>query len=64
MENPAAGLDLPIRVVVFEDGSGQTLVAYHNPVALAESFGLTPEMKSFKMMSGALAKLTDAAIAE
>ena len=64
VENPAAGLDLPIRVVVFEDSSGQTIVAYHNPVALAESFDLTPEMKSFKKMSGALAKLTDAAIAE
>ena len=63
-ENPAAGLDLPIRVVVYEDSSGQTIVAYHNPTALAESFGLTPDMKSFQMMTGALAKLTDAATAE
>ena len=62
VENPAAGLDLPIRVVVYQDAEGQTVVAYHDPAALADSFGLSPEMKSFKMMAGALGKLTDAAI--
>ena len=62
VENPAAGLDLPIRVVVYQDAEGQTVVAYHAPAALADSFGLSPEMKSFKMMAGALGKLTDAAI--
>lgn len=64
LENPAAGLDLPIRVVVYEDASGQTIVAYREPAALAESFNLSPEMKSFQMMAGALTKLTDAATAE
>ena len=63
-ENPAAGLDLPMRVVVYQDASGQTIVAYHDPEALAESFGLSPDMKPFQMMSGALGKLTDAATAE
>lgn len=64
VENPAAGLDLPIRVVVYDDGSGQTVVAYHKPASLAADYGVSPEMKSFQMMSGALSKLTDAAIAE
>ncbi len=64
VENPAAGLDLPIRVVVFENAAGQTIVAYHDPASLAESFGLPADMKSFQMMAGALGKLTDAAIAE
>jgi len=64
VENPAAGLDLPIRVVVFENASGQTIVAYHDPASLAESFGLSPEMKSFQMMAGALNNLTNAAISE
>ena len=64
VENSAAGLDLPIRVVVFENADGQTMVAYHDPASLAESFGLSPNMKSFQMMAGALAKLTDSAIAE
>lgn len=64
VENPAAGLDLPIRVVVFENAAGQTIVAYHDPASLAKSFGLPADMKSFQMMTGALGKLTDAAIAE
>lgn len=63
-ENPAAGLDLPIRVVVFENESGDTIVAYHRPAALADSFGLSPEMKPFQMMAGALDKLTDAATSQ
>lgn len=63
-ENPAAGLDLPIRVVVFENPEGKTIVAYRKPGALAAEFGLAADMKSFKMMGGALGKLTDAAIAE
>lgn len=64
LENPAAGLDLPIRVVVYENASGQTIVAYREPAALAESFDLSPEMKSFQMMAGALTKLTDAATSQ
>lgn len=64
VENPAAGLDLPIRVVVFENADGQTVVAYHDPTALAESFGLSAEMQSFQMMTGALNNLTNAAISE
>lgn len=64
VENPAAGLDLPIRVVVFEDATGQTVVAYHDPSSLAESFGLPADMQSFQMMAGALNNLTNAAISE
>lgn len=63
-ENPEAGLDLPIRVLVYENSDGQTIIAYHDPAALAESFGLSPDMQSFQMMTGALANLTGAASAE
>lgn len=64
VENPAAGLDLPIRVAVYQDDAGQTIVAYHSPASLADSFGLSPDMKSFQMMGGALTRLTDAATAK
>jgi uncharacterized protein (DUF302 family) len=63
-QNPAAGLDLPIRVVVYQDTAGDTIVAYHDPKDFAASVGLSPDMQSFQMMAGALNKLTDAAIAE
>jgi uncharacterized protein (DUF302 family) len=63
-ENPAAGLDLPIRVAVFQDAAGKTIVAYHDPATLAESYGLAPDMKPFKMMETALNNVTNAAISQ
>lgn len=62
-ENPAAGLDLPIRVVVYEDAAGATIVAYHAADKLAADYNVPGDMKSFKMMAGALEKLTSAATA-
>jgi len=63
LENPAAGLDLPIRVSVFEDADGKTIVAYHPPSDLVEAYEIDEDLKSLKVMGGALDKLTNAAIA-
>lgn len=63
-QNPAAGLDLPIRVVVFQDNNGQTHVTYHNPSQIAEDYGIPADFKALQMMGGALDKLTGAATAE
>lgn len=63
-QNPAAGLDLPIRVVVFQDADGKTNVAYHNPSRIAEDHGIAGDFKALTMMGGAVDKLTGAAIAE
>lgn len=62
--NPAAGLDLPLRVVVFADAEGATQIGYRAPNRLAEDHGVSADLAAFKTMSGALNKLTDAAIAE
>lgn len=63
-QNPAAGLDLPIRVVVFQDGMGKTTVAYHNPSRISDDHGVAGDFKALTMMGGALDKLTGAATAE
>ncbi|MEW7008562.1 DUF302 domain-containing protein [Lentilitoribacter sp. EG35] len=63
-QNPAAGLDLPIRVVVFQDTDGKTNVAYHNPSRIADDHGLPADFKALQMMGGAVDKLTGAATAE
>lgn len=63
-QNPAAGLDLPIRVVVFQDADGKTNVAYYNPSRISEDHGIAGDFKSLTMMSGAVDKLTGAATAE
>lgn len=60
--DPKAGLDLPIRVVIFEDAAGNTLVAYHDPQQFAASYEVPADLKSLGMMAGALGKLTDVAV--
>jgi uncharacterized protein (DUF302 family) len=59
-----AGLDLPLRVLVFEAADGTTTVAYHAPLDLVETHGLPNDAEYIKMMTGALDKLTSAAIAK
>jgi len=63
-KNPAAGLDLPIRVVIFQDTDGTTTVAYHNPARIAEDYAVPADLKALKVMAGALDKLTGAAISK
>lgn len=58
-----AGLDLPLRVLAYSGSDGTTRVVYHAPSSLAETHGLPAEAKYVQMMSGALDKLTNAAIA-
>lgn len=58
-----AGLDLPMRVVVFDD-NGQTTVAYHAPARLAKDHNVPADAEVLAKITGALDKLTGAAIAE
>jgi len=59
-----AGLDLPLRVVAYEDADGKVFVAYHNPSELSDDHGIPADAGVLKKMTGALDKLTDMAIAE
>lgn len=59
----AAGLDLPLRVVVWEAEDGTVFLAYHDPADLA-ALGVPANSEVVKMMTGALDKLTGAAVAE
>ena len=60
--NPAAGLDLPIKVLVWQDGD-KVMIGYLDPDALKARHDVSGADKSFQMMAGALKKLTDAAAA-
>jgi uncharacterized protein (DUF302 family) len=59
-----AGLDLPLRVVAYEDANGQVFVAYHNPSELSEDHGIPADAAVLKKMTGALDKLTNKATSE
>ena len=57
---PLSALDLPLKVLIWADGS-RTNVAYYSPAAIAERYGLSTEL------AGKLAgidPLTDALVAE
>ncbi len=55
---PLAALDLPLKVLVFDDG-GVTRVCYASPSGLAERYGLASELVS---KLGAIDAITDAAL--
>lgn len=56
-----AGLDLPLRVLAFEDAQGVVHITYHDPASLAEDHGLSADAEYLKKMTGALDKLTSKA---
>ncbi len=52
--NPAVGIDLPIKAVVYEDGDGTVWLAYNDPAYLAGRHGLPADLKPFAGMRKAL----------
>jgi uncharacterized protein (DUF302 family) len=59
-----SGVDLPMRVVVYQDEAGQVLVAYHPPAALSEDHGIPADAEVLKKITGALNNLTNKAISK
>ena len=59
-DDPVAGLFLPMKVLVFEDGTGKTMIAYEDPTAmLADLGGVSADAAYLKVMTGALANFTN-----
>lgn len=63
IDNQTSGLDLPLRVLAYADGKGVVHVTYHAPADLADTHALPADAAYLKMMTGALDKLTGAAVA-
>lgn len=59
-ENRKAGIDLPVRILIWEEG-GQTMMGALDPVALKERHEIDGADDAFKTMTGALNKLMEAA---
>ena len=58
---PKAGLDLPNRVLIWDE-QGQTRIGYLDPAELKARYKVEGADKAFEVMTGALGKLTDAAV--
>ena len=59
-----AGIDLPLRVVVYAAADGTTRVGYYAPTRLVEDHSVPADLPALKKMTGPLDKLTNAAIGE
>ena len=60
-DDPVSGLFLPLKVLVYEDGSGQAWIAYEDPKAMLTTLGGVSDGAPYlDVMSGALAKFTGA----
>ena len=58
------GIDLPLKVLVWQDASGKTWLSYNDPSWIAKRHGLGPEADAMvKMLTAALAAVTAAATA-
>jgi len=61
--SPTAGLDLPMRVLVWEDATGAVMVGYWAPTKLAEAHGIKDRDQIVKTMASALDAITNEAVA-
>ena len=59
---PEIGVDLPLKALAWQDDSGKVWLGYTAPAALKERHGVSGHDEVFKKMTGALDKLTNAAI--
>lgn len=59
---PTMGVDLPLRVLAYQDGDSVVMV-YHDPADVAALHGLPADHPVIGKMTGALAKLTGKAAA-
>ena len=62
--NPAAGLDLPMRVLVWQDAAGAVMAGYWPPSSLAAAHGIKDRDTVLKTMAGALDAITSEAVAK
>lgn len=57
-DDPVAGLFLPLKVLVYQDGAGETWLVYQDPEDMFDDTGIDDDAEYIKMMSGALGMLT------
>jgi len=59
--NPYAGLDWPVRMLVFEDPAGQVWIAYSDFVVIANRHHISDRPAQFKMASEVAASIASSA---
>ena len=57
-----AGIDLPMKALAWKDADGQVWLSYNDPQYIADRHGIADRGEIVSKMSGALDKMTNAAI--
>ena len=55
------GLDLPLRMLVWQDGEGKVWTSYNDPAWLAHRHGVDPSLPPIAVMMDGLSALADTA---
>ena len=55
------GIDLPLKILVWQDAAGQTWLSYNDPHWLAKRHGIDGRRQAVSGLAGALAALAQAA---
>lgn len=58
----SAGIDLPMKALAWKDADGQVWLTYNDPQYIADRHGITDRGEIVSKMSGALDRMTNAAI--
>lgn len=61
-ENPAIGIELPLKILVWQSPDGITKIGYKEPLLLAESYGIKKNIEFLKKISEGLSGLISHAI--
>jgi uncharacterized protein (DUF302 family) len=57
--NQQVGIDLPLKLLAWQDSAGKTWLTYNDPHWIAQRYGLSQEVEpTVKMLSGALAAIS------
>lgn len=62
MSNRTIGIDLPLKALAWKDKAGKVWLAYTSPAELKQRYNINDRDKVFGKITGALGKLTDAAV--
>lgn len=57
--NQAAGLDLPMRVLAWEDEDGLTWLGYNDPESVAESYNIDQGVQAVKKLAAAMDSISE-----
>lgn len=60
-EDPLAGLYLPLKILAYDDGSGQVFVAYEEPEETFDDLAVDDDLEVIEKMENALEKFAKAA---